>query len=184
MPSGIVLIDEALENGEIDEETALIYKIFHAFVVDRSSAAYAGGFGTGDFRTHITKKAGYLYESLSPEARVTIGPFLVPPIYKGSWWDLRRRETTKWWQLYLEEENTLNKSTEEEVLPCVPGMNCDIIQPGFMGPDLLTTAGVLIHEMMHTFQYAYLIYHLTTLVAIAITHICGHFFLPKNIIPD
>lgn len=32
------------------------------------------------------------------------------------------------------------------------------LQPGFMGPDMLTTAGVLIHEMMHTFQYAYLLH--------------------------
>ncbi len=130
MPSGIELIDEALENGDIDEETALIYKIFYAFNDDRLPAAYAGGFGTGDFRTSITKKAAYLYESLSPDAQLIIGPFLVPPIYKGSWWDLKRIKTTKWWQFYLGEENTVKKSTEEEVLPCVPGMNCDILQPG------------------------------------------------------
>jgi hypothetical protein len=131
MPSGIDLIDEALEKGNIDEETALLYKIFHAFDDDRLPAAYSSGFGTDDFRTHITKKAGYLYESLSPEVQLTIGPFLVPPIYEGSWWDLKRRETAKWWQFFLEEENTLKiKSMEQDVLPCVPAMNCDILKPG------------------------------------------------------
>jgi len=80
------LIDAALERGEISEETALVYKVYVVFVDSRLPARFRG-----DDRTVIdgdtVKAAMEQYASLSPSAQATLAPYLIPPIYEGSWED-------------------------------------------------------------------------------------------------
>ena len=78
------LIDAALARGEIDAETALTYKVFVTFTDARLPARFRGD----DHLlpdSHILDEVRSRYAGLSPTTQATLDPFLVPPIYIGSW---------------------------------------------------------------------------------------------------
>jgi len=80
------LIDAALARGEITAETALTYKVFASFGDPRLPARFKG-----DDRlipdSHIVDKVLKQYATLSAATKAILNPFLIPPIYKGSWDD-------------------------------------------------------------------------------------------------
>lgn len=83
-------ISGALENEEIDEETALIYQVFASFNDPRLPQEFRGN-DSLLFSGKIQMEVMQRFDDLSPEARETVGPFLIQPFYEGSWWDLRRK---------------------------------------------------------------------------------------------
>lgn len=88
-PSSATLIDRALSLGTITPEQALTYKIFADYADPRLPAQFHGD----DSEMTEADSPGLAraqWSTLSASAQDTIGPFLVPPFYSGSWWDLRR----------------------------------------------------------------------------------------------
>ncbi len=80
------LIDAALARGEISAETALVYRVYVVFGDSRLPVHLRGDDRTvvdGD----IIKAARTQYASLSPAAQAILAPYLIPPIYRGSWED-------------------------------------------------------------------------------------------------
>ena len=87
-PNSFELIDRAQERGEINEETALVYNVFATFGDLRLPLRFRGD-NSDVIDTLATDEALQRFSSLSETARSTLAPFLVPPVYKGSWYDLR-----------------------------------------------------------------------------------------------
>ena len=84
-PSSFGLIDEALAGGTIGEETALTYKVYAVFGDDALPPEYRGDDSGGPPDSFILSDVQLQFDTLSPEAQATLGPFLIPPAYKGSW---------------------------------------------------------------------------------------------------
>jgi hypothetical protein len=87
-PSGTSdeLIDAALARGEISAETALIYKVFASFKDPRLPAQFKGD----DHLipdSHIVDRVLTQYATLSAATQTILNPFLIPPLYEGSWMD-------------------------------------------------------------------------------------------------
>jgi hypothetical protein len=82
------LIEEALASGAIDDETALIYRTFATFGDPRLPARFQGD-NSGVLESDAVAEATARFDTLSQAARTTLLPFLLPPVYKGSWYDLR-----------------------------------------------------------------------------------------------
>ena len=83
-PLSSELIDDALVAGKLDEETALIYKVFADFRDPRLPAEFQGSQRTfGD--SHIIDEVQARWNQLTPATQDALRPFLVPPIYNGSW---------------------------------------------------------------------------------------------------
>ncbi|MDI9549497.1 MAG: hypothetical protein QM346_18035 [Chloroflexota bacterium] len=79
------LIDAALARGEIDAETALVYKVFASFGDARLPAKYRGD---GDeLDAILLREAVSRYDTLSGQAQALLAPFFQPPIYQGSWYE-------------------------------------------------------------------------------------------------
>ena len=78
------LIDKALGSGAIDLETAVQYKVFATFKDPRLPAEYRGGDGEV-IESDALDEVYEHWESLSTTVQETLEPFLVPPIYVGSW---------------------------------------------------------------------------------------------------
>lgn len=87
-PSSFALIEQARQRGEIGEETALIYRVFATFGDPRLPARYRGD-DSDIIDSDAVSEATLRFAELSPAARETLVPFLIPPVYKGSWYDLR-----------------------------------------------------------------------------------------------
>src|SRR5687768_9731713 len=87
-PSSDELIDVALERGEIDAETALIYHVFAAFGDPRLPAKYHGD-DSQPAEREIMSELAARFNQLSPQAKATLEPFTIPLYHTGSWWDLR-----------------------------------------------------------------------------------------------
>ena len=88
LPSSFTLIDRALTRRDIGEETALIYRVFATFGDERLPQRYRGD-DSGLIDSDAVSEATQRFANLSPAARSTLVPFLVPPVYAGSWYDLR-----------------------------------------------------------------------------------------------
>jgi hypothetical protein len=88
-PSSFGLIDQALAAGTINAEQALTYKIYSDFGDSRLPASLKGDDSTA-VEMDSPGLAAQQWSTLSPATQDLIGPFLVPPFYQGSWWDLRR----------------------------------------------------------------------------------------------
>ncbi len=88
-PTAYDLIDEALAQGQIDEEAAILYSVYALFDDPRLPTAYAGA-PPPDFesRLDLTLVASQI-DSFSETVRAQIEPFLIAPMHAGSWWDLR-----------------------------------------------------------------------------------------------
>jgi hypothetical protein len=86
--SSATLIADALARGEIDSETALIYRVFANFNDPRLPARFQGD-DSRALDSELMPEIDTLYAQLSPQARETLQPFFIPPYHSGSWWDLQ-----------------------------------------------------------------------------------------------
>jgi len=84
-PSSIELIERALDNGEIDDEIALVYKVYAAFGDSRLPTQYQGD-DSRQFDSPVMGEAAERFAGLSAPNQALIAPFLVPPAYEESWW--------------------------------------------------------------------------------------------------
>jgi hypothetical protein len=83
-PTSFDLIDQDLQQGKIDAETALEYKTFAEFDDARLPAAYHAsevGGEAGLFMNEIVAA----YPTLSVGAQAILEPFFIPPFQAGSW---------------------------------------------------------------------------------------------------
>lgn len=87
-PTSYELIDQALADGEINAETGLVYKVYADFGDDRLPVRFRGD-DSSVVDSHIISEVQAQWENLSPDSRSILGPFLIPPAYEGSWWDLQ-----------------------------------------------------------------------------------------------
>jgi hypothetical protein len=85
-PSTGDLINAALENGEIDSTTALKYQLYAQFKDTRLPSKYQGSAEKGT-DSHVVDELAAVFDTLSAEDQKALMPFLMPPIYKGSWAD-------------------------------------------------------------------------------------------------
>jgi hypothetical protein len=79
------LIHAAVARGEISAEQGLIYEVFAAFFDPRLPGQYQGvpdAFGHTPLDDVIAQ-----WDQLSDSAKATLGPFLIPPFHRGSYWD-------------------------------------------------------------------------------------------------
>lgn len=86
-PTSYELIDGALANGDIDPETALIYKTFAAFGDSRLPAQYEGD-DSGVEENSVTKELGSKWGTLSQQTQDTLAPFMKTPPEADSWYSL------------------------------------------------------------------------------------------------
>lgn len=89
MPTSVALIVQAQDRGEIDDETALIYRVFAAFADPLLPWRFRGD-DSGVIDSDAVADATQGFANLSPSTREALVPFLVPPVYAGSWYDRRR----------------------------------------------------------------------------------------------
>lgn len=82
--SSYQLIDEALADGEIDDETALAYKVFATFGDDRLPERFVGD-DVGRDGTLLMAELSRRIDELTPTTRAELEPFLLPPPAPGSW---------------------------------------------------------------------------------------------------
>lgn len=84
VPSSEELIDRAVEAGELDQETAVLYKVYALVDDERLPARYAGD-DSATLGSPLTD-AVLGWSDLSPATRELLVPFVVPPFYEGSHW--------------------------------------------------------------------------------------------------
>lgn len=88
-PTSFELIEQALASGEIDDETALAYKVFSVYLDPRLPGRFIGN--DGEVRdTLIAAEVGSRWSSLSPATQALLAPFLLPPAAPGSWLELQQ----------------------------------------------------------------------------------------------
>lgn len=80
------LIDAALLAGEIDSDTALAYKVFATFADPRLPEEYLGD-DSGRDGTLLMAELARRLDSLPPDLRTDLAPFLLPPAQTGSWYE-------------------------------------------------------------------------------------------------
>ena len=82
------LIAEAVQRGEISEETGLVYQVFAAFGDERLPARYQGD-DSQVLDSMIMAEVDQRFEGLSVETQATLAPFRLSPAEPGSWLELR-----------------------------------------------------------------------------------------------
>jgi hypothetical protein len=82
-------IDAARKRGEIDTETALVYKVFAAFDDQRLPAQYRGD-DSRAFEAPVMGDVSAGWAALKPATRALLAPFFQPPLYRESWYGQRR----------------------------------------------------------------------------------------------
>ncbi|HET7317734.1 MAG TPA: hypothetical protein VFK23_01230, partial [Nitrospirota bacterium] len=91
-PTSIALIDDAVRNGTITAEQGLVYKVFAVFNDGSLPAEYRGS-GLGQTSgTRFMAELAEKYDSLSPEAKAQVYPYLLPPYVANSWYDLAQQK--------------------------------------------------------------------------------------------
>ena len=78
------LIDSALAAGSIDYETSLIYRVYAAFNDPRLPAQFQGD-DSQVRESNILQEITRSWDTLSTATQDNIGPYVVNPIYEGSW---------------------------------------------------------------------------------------------------
>jgi len=81
-PTTFELIEQALADGVIDAETALVYKVFAEFGDARLPVAYRGR-ASGAFEASALEDAELDFETLSPATQAILAPFLAPEDVSG-----------------------------------------------------------------------------------------------------
>lgn len=84
-PSSLELIAEALDSGEIDQETAHKYRVFTLFADSRLPDEYKGDDRDAGERMDILDAAGGALDSFSPATQAELAPFFKRPDEPGSW---------------------------------------------------------------------------------------------------
>lgn len=84
-PSSLELIAEALDSGEIDQETAYKYQVFALFADSRLPDEYNGDDRDAGERMDILDDAGGALDSFSPATQAELAPFFKRPDEPGSW---------------------------------------------------------------------------------------------------
>jgi hypothetical protein len=85
-------IDDAVASGEITAEQGLIYKVFSAFHDSRLPGQYVGA--PNPFAGAPLDTVTAQWDQLSATAKATLGPFLIPPMHEGSYWEQLIQGTT------------------------------------------------------------------------------------------
>jgi len=84
-PTTFELIDQALAAGSIDDETALLYKVYYEFKDSRLPAQYVGR-DDGVREATAFPTAVARYATLSPATQNLLLPFIQSPDVPGSWY--------------------------------------------------------------------------------------------------
>jgi hypothetical protein len=71
------LIAEAARRGEVDADTAVLYRVYAALDVEKLPPEYRGGRPLKD-GTPILRDARARYDSLRPEIQAALRPYLFP----------------------------------------------------------------------------------------------------------
>ena len=79
------LIDAAVARGDISSEQGLIYKVFSSYSDPRLPSQYQGV--ADPLAEAPLDDVTAQWDQLSDNAKATLGPFLVPPYYHGSYWE-------------------------------------------------------------------------------------------------
>lgn len=85
-PSSAQLIQRALDNGAINDETALVYRVYAMFGDPRLPAQYRGD-DSGVIESGALADANERYDLVSPATQDLLRPFLTRPEDAGSWWN-------------------------------------------------------------------------------------------------
>ena len=91
-PTAIELIDAALAQGQIDDMTALVYKVYAVFGDPRLPAEYRSPDKAIREGTEVMAEAMGRYDALPAGTQAVLLPFLLPPYYQGSWDDQQPAE--------------------------------------------------------------------------------------------
>lgn len=83
-PTSFDLISRDLQQGKIDDETALEYKTFAEFDDARLPAEYHASEVGGEAGLFMNEVVA-AYPTLSAEAQAMLAPFFIPPFQAGSW---------------------------------------------------------------------------------------------------
>ncbi len=83
-PTSFELIDKAVEEGQIDAETALEYKVFTVFDDGRLPAGYRAAEVGGEAGLFMNEVVA-AYPTLSDAAKAIVEPFFIPPYLPDSW---------------------------------------------------------------------------------------------------
>jgi len=120
-PTSENLIDEALANGEIDEETALIYKVYASFGDDRLPLEFQGDDSEVMDLPAIFEVASR-FDELSPEAQAILAPFFETPSAAGNWVPVEMSNATKangkvmvWWDSNYPEDEAKAQAIDQEI---------------------------------------------------------------------
>jgi hypothetical protein len=82
-------IQDALEAGSIDDETALQYQVFADFGDARLPAEFAGDDPGPGAESTVMRELSARFDTLPPATQDLLAPFLMPPAYTGSWYSVR-----------------------------------------------------------------------------------------------
>jgi hypothetical protein len=82
------LIDAAVAAHKISAETGLVYKVFALFDDPKLPPEYRAS-DLGGISDGLMYTVGSSYKTYSASTRARLAPFMVPPMYAGSWWALR-----------------------------------------------------------------------------------------------
>lgn len=118
LPKGEItsLLSEAVVNGDISQQQALLYEVYALFGDDRLPLQYRGDNSTGEL-DHALDELASQYDTLSEETRAALDPYLVPPYYTGSWWEQRTTAGIN---------AKLGKPMARENPPCSPRDDCNL----------------------------------------------------------
>jgi hypothetical protein len=83
-PTTFQLIQGAVVKGEINDETALLYKVYAFFGDARLPQVYQGD-PPGQREHGILREVADRWSTLSTQTQQALEPFLIPPIYPESW---------------------------------------------------------------------------------------------------
>lgn len=89
-PSSDELLATAVTQGVLDDETALVYRVYAAFGDARLPLAFKGN-DDGIIDSDALDVARDRWPSLKPENQALLEPFFAPPAYLGSWASLDRK---------------------------------------------------------------------------------------------
>jgi hypothetical protein len=84
-PSSFDKIGAALTAGTIGSETALLYNVYATFGDDALPPQFRGDDSGGPPDGGGVAITQSMLSTVSPETRALLAPFLIPPIYAGSW---------------------------------------------------------------------------------------------------
>ena len=84
-------IDAAVASGAITAEQGLIYKVFSSFSDPRLPGQYVGA--PDPLAEAPLDDVTARWNQLSDAAKATLGPFLIPPMHNGSYWEQRIQGT-------------------------------------------------------------------------------------------